>query len=134
MNRYGRKILRKQQLNIVDSSISKADLILELHERKVTNFLQEQPKGELLNMYCEEMAGIHRLPALLFEEPDATLESLHLHQYDVLSCEPLHTIKGHITNLFEELPRQVPKKLKNDFSGTIKASFNGKDAKRGSDY
>ena len=68
-------------------------------------------------MYCEEMAGIHRLPALLFEEPDATLESLHLHQYDVLSCEPLHTIKGHITNLFEELPRQVPKKLKNDFRG-----------------
>ena len=50
MNRYGRKILRKQQLNIVDSSISKADLILELHERKVTNFLQEQPKGELLNI------------------------------------------------------------------------------------
>lgn len=80
------------------------------------------------------MSGIHRLPALMFEEPDETLENLHLASYDILSCEPLHTIKGHITNLYEELPRHVPTEMKHEMTKIIKSSFNGKEAKRGSDY
>jgi len=38
------------------------------------------------------------------QSPTNPLSSLHLEDYNVLDCEPLHALKGHFANLFAELP------------------------------
>ena len=43
-----------------------------------------------------------RVPALLYNNPNANLESLNLGGYEVLPCEPMHDISHHI-----ELPAHI---------------------------
>ena len=59
---------------------------------------------------------------------------LNLSYYEIPPHEPIHDILNHIKNLFNELVHHIPKKMKETFSNTIQNSFNGKDAKRFSDY
>ena len=46
--------------------------------------------------------GISNFPALLQDSLTATLESLHLGNYEISPTEPLHDLKGHLTNIIEE--------------------------------
>ena len=55
------------------------------------------------------LCGVSRAPALLLTDPTQQLESLNLERYEILASEPLHDIKGHITNLIAELPYILPK-------------------------
>lgn len=79
------------------------------------------------------MAGIQRLPALMFHVPQRTLKECNLDRYEVVPIEPLHAIKGHIANLYELLPGTLSGNEKSLLQDAIDVSFK-KDAKTGADY
>jgi len=72
--------------------------------------------------------------ALLFNTPDISLKEANLDCYDILLCEPLHDVSGHIKNLFVELPLHMDKEHRKLFKDSVQAAFGGKDSKRGCDY
>ena len=80
------------------------------------------------------MVGIQRLPALLFYAPHKSLTELNLGDYEILNNEPLHDISHHTQNIYDELPYHLPKEMKTAFKKVKDSSFNGKEAKNGSDY
>ena len=75
-----------------------------------------------------EVHGIQRVPALIYNNPLDTLESLNLSKYEILVTEPLHDISNHIKNLYQEIPYHVPKNKKKDVRQILDISFDGKDA------
>lgn len=72
--------------------------------------------------------------ALMFNSPNISLKEANLDCYDILLCEPLHDVTGHIKNLFSELPLHMDKDQRHLFEEAMQAAFGGKDAKRGCDY
>ena len=78
--------------------------------------------------------GIQRLPMLMFDRPNSTLEELYLEDYEIVPVEPLHAVNGHIINLYEEIPGHLNRDEKVIFEEAIKTSFAGKESKRGCDY
>lgn len=50
--------------------------------------------------------GIATFPALLSTQPESELQDIHLDHYKI---EPLHDFKGHMANLFEEIPHLLRK-------------------------
>ena len=97
-------------------------------------FRCQDNKDELESTLVQEMHGIQRVPALCFANPSATLEELNLANYEVLGCEPLHDVTGHIKNLFDAIPIHLNKAEKELFQNMIGLSFEGRDAKRGCDH
>ena len=57
-----------------------------------------------------------------------------LETYEVLNNEPLHDISHHTQNLYDELPKHLPKNMKKQFNQIIQALFNERDAKNSSEY
>ena len=80
------------------------------------------------------MAGIQRLPALLFPVPNKNLVDINLQKYEILNNEPLHDISHHTQNLFDELPYHTSKEMKQTLKKVIHTSFNGKEVKNSADY
>ena len=67
----------------------------------------------------DELKGSHCVPALLFEEPLQNTQWLD--DYEVLPTEGLHTITGHIKNIYKEAPYHIEdKEEKNKF---LKVTF-----------
>jgi len=93
-----------------------------------------ETKKDLTKLLTEEMRGAHRVPALLFTSPTSSLSENNLAEYEVLPTEPLHTIAGHIKNLYQEMQYHLPREDKKTFLDLVAASFGGKDVKRGVDY
>ena len=58
------------------------------------------------------LQGIQRVPSLILLHPEEQLVNLNLQHYTVVDCEPLHDIKGHLLNLFQELPSVLPNEIK----------------------
>ncbi len=83
-----------------------AELREELKARGVFDI--DRLKPELQQELTEILRGIQRVPALLLENPKQQLGSLNLSRYELMACEPLHDLKGHIHNLLEELPGILP--------------------------
>ena len=77
------------------SNLSLEDIILELHERSV-QFSSKQTKAKLETILVDEMHGVQRVPALLFDTPSLTLDDLNLSHYELSTIEPLHDIGNHI--------------------------------------
>ena len=61
-------------------------------------------KPEMQALLTEELKGAQRVPSLLVLNPTQSIEDLHLQDYEVLDCEPLHDYKGRAYNLLQELP------------------------------
>ena len=122
--------LRKTKLY---SDLSLEDIILELHERSV-KFSSKHTKAILQPILTEEMHGVQRIPALLFDTPSLTMNDLNMSHYEVSTVEPLHDIGNHIKNVYEEIPAHLTKTLRNDLKEVIKASFGGKVEKKTADY
>ena len=74
----------------------------ELRARNV--YHTGKTKKDLSEILKETLRGSQRVPTLLLLNPTQSLESLHLQHYTILDSEPLHDIKGHLANLFTELP------------------------------
>ena len=79
----------------------------------------------------EEIKGKQCLPALVHHNHK---EFECLSKYEVLPIEGLHTIAGHIKNIYQEIQYHLDKVEKEKFTKSMNASFAGKDAKRECDY
>ena len=79
-------------------------LLTDLQEElKLRNRCTKGKKKPTLEKEFDELwMGISNFPALLQDSPTATLESLHLGNYEISPTEPLHDLKGHLTNIIEE--------------------------------
>ena len=76
------------------------ELHTELNRRGIdTNGMK---KPELEKKFEDLKRGITHVPAILQNDPQAKLESLGLDQYEVSPSEPLHDLKGYLSNLIEE--------------------------------
>ena len=127
-----KKKLKENKLKLY-KNLKKHDTVEELHEINIRFNCNLEIKV-LQNLLDTEMHGMHRLPALLFDNPQKTLKEVGLEMYEVLNNEPLHVISHHTQNLYDKLLKHLPKNMKKQFKLIIHASFNGKDAKNSSDY
>lgn len=73
----------------------------ELRSRKIYDFgfTKKDTKQKLV----EALKGVQRVPSLLIHTPTQSIETLNLQNYTILECEPLHDIKGHLSNIFDAL-------------------------------
>ena len=109
------------------------DIVEELRSRQV-NFSCKRTKKFLEELLESEMKGIKRVPSLFYANPMTSFEDNNLAFYECLPCEPLHSITGHIKNLYEEIPFHLEKKQKKIFKDAITKSFAGEEVKKGADY
>jgi len=65
------------------------------------------------------------VPSLLILNPEQALSDLNLEQYTVLDCEPLHDIKGHLANLFEELPYILADEVRKKCEALLETNLSG---------
>ena len=86
------------------------DLHIELQARGMHTI--GKLKDELQSDLVETLRGAQRVPTLLVQKPSQSLSGLNLQNYEVLDCEPLHDIKGHLLNLLPEIPLILPPALK----------------------
>ena len=111
------------------SNLKKCEIIDELHERGI-KFSIDEKKPDLAAKLIEEMHGVQRLPSLF--QADVSMVDL-LENYEILGCEPLHDIKNHIANLYDELPHHLSKEERTLFEDMVNVSLGKKDCKRGVD-
>ena len=79
-----------------------ADLRKELQTRGVET--QGMLKPQLMSLLTDILQGVQRVPTLLTLCPTQSLTSLNIQKYEVIDCEPLHDLKGHLYNLLPEIP------------------------------
>ena len=79
-----------------------AQLKQELLARKHYDVAYKKP--ELRAILVETLKGVQRAPSLLLLNPSQPISHLNLEDYSILDSEPLHDLKGHLLNLFSELP------------------------------
>ena len=83
------------------------ELRTELEARGI--FVTSQMKRpDLDDLLTQVLGGVTRVPALLLTNPTQQLSSLNLEKYEIVACEPLHDLKGHLINLITELPSILP--------------------------
>ena len=111
--------------------LNKESLIAELSSRGI---YQGDNKRELDELLTEEMHGVQRVPALLFNKPTGDLESINCSQYEILGFEPLYDIGKHIENVFTELPAHLPTAKASELKAAIELSIGSKETKRTFDY
>ena len=85
------------------------DLRLELQARgvKTEGFL----KASLASHLTDILQGAQRVPTLLTLNPTQSLDYINLSRYEVLDCELLHDLNGHLYNLLAEIPNLLPSQL-----------------------
>ena len=59
-------------------------------------------KPALEKQFKELRGGINSFPALLQDHPESSLSSINLERYEVSPTEPLHDLKGHLSNVIDE--------------------------------
>ena len=69
------------------------------------------------------------MPSLLLANPTLPLEALHLQHYTILDSEPLHDLKGHLFNLFSELPYILNGDVKETCQKIIKSNLSKEKVK-----
>ena len=68
-------------------------------------------------------------------QPETTTEELLLNSYEILPCEPLHDVKGHLNNLYEKIVYHAEnKEEKILLQNTIGHVMGDNSCKRGVDY
>ena len=122
-----------QNRNKLYKNLKKYEIVTELHERG-KHFYCKENKSSLQIKLDEEMHGIQRLPSLLYQEDNTSMKDLNLDRYEVLPCKPLHDIKGHISNLYDEIGNHLSKDEKKYFKDMVTLSFDNKECKRGVNY
>ena len=107
------------------------ELRIELSKRGVNITGKKKPQ---LETDLEELRrGVTNVPALLQNTPETPLDSLYLHNYEISPTEPLHDIKGHLSNVADELLAQTTGNIKKKLS-SVYESVLGKETLRCCDY
>ena len=107
------------------------ELRTELWKRSLSTAGKKKPQLE--KEFDELRRGITNVPALLQGVPEMTLMELCLDSYEVSPVEPLHDLKGHLSNIIEELRVTLTGEVKEKVD-IIVGSVLGKETLRGSDY
>lgn len=113
------------------SKLTKDEITRELAARGI---YEGKTKTELEKLLVEELHGVQRVPALLYNMPNQTMESINCQHYEILPFEPLHDIGKHIENVFDELPHHLTKEEAKAMLDVIEVSLTGKETKRTFDY
>ena len=103
-------------------NLSVSELRQELSARGQFDVTKNKP--DLMDDLTRCLKGVQRVPTLLIANPEMSLAQCHLASYEVLDCEPLHDIKGHLSNLFEELPYVVGPLLKKEVLDIISTTMH----------
>ena len=111
--------------------LTKDDIRRELRARGVP-VDDEMKKDELHLILDNTLRGVARVPALLITNPAQSLQSLGLQRYEVVANEPLHDLKGHITNLITELPHILKDESATECSQLMESCLS-KEKKSGAD-
>lgn len=90
-------------------------------------------KSEMEEIFDEMRAGINNVPALLQSNPEMCLSDLHLDKYEISPTEPLHDLKGHISNILDEVQKTATGDILNEIQKIVKTVLN-KETLRCSDY
>ena len=114
-------------------NLSKDEIELEILEQKLY-WNSKMKKNEMERILKIELQGTNRVPAMLFLNPVESLESLQLGEYELLYCEPMHDIAGHISNVFEEVPHHLHNDESKMFKETVDLCLNEKDNNRAFDH
>lgn len=72
------------------------------------------------------LQGVNRVLSLLLLNPQQSIQDIHLTNYTILNCEPLHDVKGHLANLMEELPNLLQGSQKEKCNDILAARLGGK--------
>ena len=112
------------------SDLDRKELEQELASRGV---FEGKTKQELQKLLTKEMQGKQRVPALLYNHPQAQLKDLGLDKYEVLPTEPLHDIGHHIENCLTEIPHHLPATQAKIIKDAVDLCLD-KEYKRGVDY
>lgn len=83
---------------------------LEARGKGTSGKLKPDMQDELSSI----LQGAQRVPTLLVLNPQQPLANLNLSQYEILDCEPLHDLKGHISHLLNEVPHLLSPILKEE--------------------
>lgn len=107
------------------------DLRTELQVRGMET--RGKRKQELEADFDEIRRGITNVPALLQGVADKSLAEFNLNKYEISPIEHLHDIKGHLSNIIEEIKVLItgPVKMKVD---SICSSVLSKETLRWSDF
>ena len=127
---YGRKN-SFQKVYKPFKDLTKDELIRELSSRGI---YEGNSKEELQNLLKEELHGVQRVPALLYQSPDIPLDEINSRDYEILGFEPQHDISHHIENVLIELRSHIPKKEAFELNTLIEFCSEGKETKRAFDY
>ena len=79
------------------------ELRQELRARSITD-IDGLLADDLRNTLNNILKGAQRVPSLFVHDPEQNPSTLHLQNYTILSCQPIHCLKGHLLNLYAELP------------------------------
>lgn len=91
-------------------------------------------KKDLRKTIKTNLKGVQRVPSLLLTYPEEPLEDINLKNYQILDCEPLHDLKGHLSILLEELPHILQQPLRGEIEAIIDCNLYSRETKRGGDY
>ena len=127
---YGKKY-SLQNINKPFQDLTKDELIGELSARGI---YEGNTKEELRTLLKEELHGVQRVPALMYHNPDLSLDEINCGDYEILGFEPLHDISHHIENIRTELPSHLPKKEASELNALIEFCIGGKETKMAFDY
>ena len=112
--------------------MKKNELIAECHHRGL--LAGDLLKPELEKNLNEHLSGTQRVPALSFNSEKTPMEHNNLGMYEVAPSESLHDLKGHISNLWQELPCHLNDQEKECFLEVKEALLTHKSKLRGLDY
>lgn len=98
------------------------DLRKELRVRGVANLQGLKP--ELQQQLDDILNSVQRVPALHLLNPVQSLATLNLQHYEVVACESLHDLKGHLSNLLHELPHILPIPIATKLKPLLKACLS----------
>ena len=118
-------------------NLKKEELEKECAERglfRQISFKKKPQKQDYMDALTSHMKGITRVPALLFKCLTLATALSCLKVYEVFATEPLHDLKNHIQNIFDELPSTLKGAEKSTFLNAKEKTINRKDVKRGCDY
>ena len=102
--------------------------LMELEKRGLSTGRKNKP--ELERDFDELRRGIVNVPALLQGVPETPLVDLCLDKYEISPVEPLHDLKGHLSNLIDELRVALAGEVKEKVE-VIVSSVLGKETLRG---
>ena len=97
--------LQENKAKLFDK-LKKEDIINELCNRKI-KFSRDSPLKYLQELTTNEVHGIQRLPALLYNF-NHSLNHLNLTKFEIINNEPLHDISNYSKYLYEEVPYYLP--------------------------